>query len=182
MNNKAKIVIGFIIVCLLLVFTIILLTNSASSNKSSINTFQKYLVKNKEYISSKNICTRESEKSDDLTNEKYTEIYNFTEHTFTTILVHYNNSDQSSNEFEYIYDFNENTVTLNMYDTNESRDNRDPNTIYSFSREEVLDCIKGNHIEIDSVFYNQILESMQDIKKVVKNDLEEAGIILKDII
>ncbi|MCH5190785.1 MAG: hypothetical protein J1F23_01330 [Oscillospiraceae bacterium] len=155
---------------------ILIFVCNAALQKDPINKFKKYLEQNN-YSCSKYTCTMQSERVEDDITETYSEIYQFKEHTFTAIWIHYDSSNTATWQMEFIYNYADDTVTMNRYETADSLKAQEPDTVYHMNNEEMLECEKGDLIASESELYNQMLS----FKNVFAGHLEEADINIQDI-
>ena len=173
MKKKAILFTGLAVICAIIILIIVC---NATMQKDPINKFKKYLEQNN-YSCSKYTCTMQSERVEDDMTETYTEVYQFKEHTFTAIWIHYDSSNMATWQMEFIYNYADNTVTMNRYESADSCKSNEPDTVYLMNNEEMPECIQGDLIDSESELCNQMIQ----FKNVLAGHLEESGVTVQDI-
>lgn len=176
MKKKVILISGAAILCIILTLAVVFAF--VLPNKP-IHQFKKYLRENN-YLCWDDVCIMQSDvKNDDKdVNETYTEVYRFNDYTFTAIWV---SEDRSGNAFwqmEFIYDYKEDVVTMNQYVSADSVDAESPASSYLLNKDEELAYLNGKTVDSESDLSLKMLQ----FKKVMRDQLNEAGISLQDII
>ena len=172
-----KKVILFAILAVVCLTVILIFVSSVNGKNESVEQFKEYLEQNG-FTCSNDICTMQSVSNYDDIAETYTEIYHFKDHTFTAVWVHDDRSNGTAYQMEYVYNYEDNTVTMSRYDTADAIREQKPDTVYLLTREEMLECLKGDVADSEQ----ELLNNMLGFKNVLKTHLDGAGVNLQDII